>query len=84
MTFCSDADSNFTPQLPQQARRAAAGFADLPRRRNVVDDRLRLAALESFAASSTRRQFSRYSKDWVHDRWRRQAQAALDALNGDA
>ena len=44
---------------------------------------VRLTGADSFAVSSTRRQFNRYLSDWDHRRWRQHAQAALDALNED-
>ncbi len=44
---------------------------------------VQLTGADSFAVSSTRRQFDRYLKDWDHDRWRGQAQAAVEALKDD-
>ncbi|MDM0001830.1 CHAT domain-containing protein [Variovorax sp. J22P240] len=44
---------------------------------------VQLTGGNSFAVSSTRRQFERYLKDWKHERWRKQAEAALRAFDND-
>ena len=44
---------------------------------------VQLTGPDSFAVSSTRRQFERYLKDWKRDSWRRLAEAALRAFDDD-